>query len=212
MKSPPRRFAFALPLLLAACSHAEPPAPKEPPPPPSSEQVIPVGPVSGKLGGQPFTMKSARYYFDQRPGYEKVDLKLYAVETDTPCTDLVAQKPMAVWLRRQGPERIAAETTTTTVAGGGKWDVHYQVHEDERWAGTGEANALVVMGEPGPDLKIEGSLWACFRDATGSCVSGTFTASYCRIEIDAPVRGTEAMERPAKRALPAPAESTEASP
>lgn len=198
--------AFLAPAILTlACSHYEAPKEvKEPGSPPGSVDAIPVGPVSGKLGEQPFTMLSGRYYVDQRPGFEKVDIKLYASESDGPCGPLKTAKAPSVWLRRSGPERVATGNWVVDVKNGGAWEVHYQQQKDEYWIGNGDANALVAVTDIGPDLKIEGALSACFRDATGSCVAGSFTASYCRISIDSPVRGTEAMERPPERKLEAP--------
>jgi hypothetical protein len=79
--------------------------------------------------------------------------------------------------------------------------VHYQLREDGEWIGNGDANALLVVTEVRPDLKLTGGLWACFRDRTTSCVKGQFSAAFCQTGIDAPVRGTEAMERPTAKQL-----------
>lgn len=170
--------------------------PKDPATAPSSEDTIHVGAISGKVNGDPFTVRTARYYVDTRPGFEKIDIQLLDAETDTPCGPLKPEKPTSVWLRKKGTTRLVAETAKSSVAEGGTWDVHYQAFEDRWWIGIGEANALVVLNEPGPDLKLRGLLWACFRDPHGSCVQGEFTASFCRHSIDEPVRGTAAMERP----------------
>lgn len=200
---------LALATLALGCSNGEAQGPpKEPAPPPSSPDSIPIGPLAGKLAGEPFTMLSGRYYVDQRPGFEKVDIKLYASEAETPCGALKTVKPPAVWLRRAGAERLALESSTTDPKTGGKWEVHYQVQKDGHWIGNGEAAALVVINDIGPDLEVEGALSACFRDPSGSCVAGTFSASYCRIPIDSPVRGTDVMERPPERKLQAPKPAT----
>jgi hypothetical protein len=193
---------FALASLALGCEHYKPPGPaKDPPEPPASADSIPVGPVSGKLLDQPFTELSGRYFVDQRPGFEKMDIKLYATEAETPCGKLKEEKPASVWLRRAGAERATPGSSVTNLDKG-EWEVHYQVQKDGFWVGNGDARALVVISDVGPDLKISGALSACFRDETGSCVAGSFTASYCRISIDSPVRGTEAMERPPERKLP----------
>jgi len=185
---------------------------KEPPAAPFSEDSIHVGPLSGKIDGQPFQVKTARFYIDTRPGFERVDIKLYDVGSKTPCGDLDAPKPREVWLRRKGPAKLAHSKTTTTVKDGGEWEVHYQVQDKGFWIGYGEANALLVLEAPDPDMRMAGILSACFRDHTGSCIAGEFSASYCRIAIDEPVRGTEAMERPPKRPLGAPSASASAEP
>ncbi len=204
---------LAVPLLLCgACGHPEDKGPlKDPAPAAANEDAIPVGPLSGKLAGKAFTVHTARYFVDQRPGYEKVDIKLYAGAAPSACGDVAPEKPAEVWLRRKGPERLKAGTFTVDVEKGGPWEVHYQVHQDERWVGYGDANALFVITDVDPDLKVHGELSACFRDHTGSCVAGRFTANYCRITIDAPVRGTQAMERPPQKPLTPPAPPPSAS-
>ena len=61
------------------------------------------------------------------------------------------------------------------------------------------------------DLQVEGDLSVCFADGMDSCVSGAFSARYCPIAIDAPVRGTQVMEHPPERkGAPAPAGSADA--
>jgi hypothetical protein len=189
--------------LCAACGRSEEGPPKEPAPAPTAGEAIPVGPLSGKLAGEVFTVHAARYYVDQRPGYEKVDIKLYAAKAATSCGDLAEKKSTSVWLRRKGSKPVEPGTFATNVADGGEWEVHYQAQQDARWRGYGEANALFVVTAVDPDLKLHGELSACFRDPSGSCVAGRFTAHLCRISIDAPVRGAENMERRPKTPLPA---------
>lgn len=197
VSSLPRLVAIALASsFLAACGHAEPAPIKDPPKAPTSVAGIPVAPLSGKLLGQPFSIKSARYYVDQRPGYRKIILKLYGVASPTPCKDLTPVKPPEVWLRHDGPQRIKPGTTAIDLDGKAPWQVHYQIHKDSRWVGNGSARALFVVTQVDPDMKVHGELSACFRDATGSCVAGRFVANYCRIWIDSPVRGSDVMEHP----------------
>ena len=180
------------------CGHSDNTPPKEPPAAPTSAEAIPVAPLSGKLLDKPFNIKSARYYVDQRPGYRKIILKLYGVDSPTPCADLISVKPPEVWLRQDGPQRIAPGTTHIGLDGKAAWQLHYQVQKDGRWTGSGAARALFVVTQVDPDMKVHGELSGCFRDATGSCVSGGFVANYCRIWIDSPVRGSDVMEHPPK--------------
>lgn len=199
--------AFSL-CLAAACERQPRTLPVvEPPPAPTSENSIHVGPLSGKIDGKAYTAKTARYYIDRRPGYEKVDIKLYGAGSKTPCGELDEAKPPSVWLRRLGADKVGPQQSTTTVQDGGEWEVHYQIQDDGFWIGNGEANALVVIEGVGADLKLAGVLSACFRDTTGSCVAGEFSASFCTTSFDEPVRGTEAMERPTKVELLVPAPS-----
>lgn len=195
----PRLAAIALASsAVVACGHAEPTPPKDPPKAPTSAAAIPVAPLSGKLLGEPFAIKSARYYVDQRPGYKKIILKLYGVESSSPCKDLTPLKAPEVWLRHDGPERIKKGQTTIDLDGKAPWQVHYQIQKDGRWVGNGAARALFVVTQVAPDMKVHGELTACFRDATGSCVAGVFVANYCRIWIDSPVRGSDVMEHPTR--------------
>lgn len=191
---------FALALFTACRPDAPPPA-REPPEPPASEDSIPVAPLDGKLLGEAFRFKSGRYTVDQRPGYEKIDIKLYPVDSAPPC-GTPSGKPPSVWLRRRGVTRVEPGVSRVDAHKGGEWEVHYQRFGEEGWIGNGEASALLAIDEVGPDMAIDGALSACFRDSTGSCVRGKFSAVYCRIHIDAPVRGTEAMERPPSKPLP----------
>lgn len=197
---------MALVLGATGCEPRDDAPRKEPAAAPTSEDTIHLGPVSGKLNGMPFTVKTARYVIDTRPGFEKVDVQLFDAESSTPCGPLSPAKAPSVWLRKWGATSVTAETTSTSVAGGGPWEVHYQAVDGKRWRGIGEANALVVLRGPASDLKLEGALWACFRDAAGSCVQGGFLATLCQLSIDEPVRGTAAMERPPAQLKPAGAE------
>lgn len=186
---------MALAFAVVACSHPDSSPPKEPPPAPTSDEAIPVGPLGGKLLGESFTVKSARYYVDQRPGYQKTVLELYGVDAPTPCEDLTPVKPPTVWLRHDGPERVEAGKTSIGLDAKAPWALHYQIQKNGRWVGNGDANALFVVTAVDSDMKVHGELSGCFRDATGSCISGRFTANYCRIWIDSPVRGADGMER-----------------
>jgi hypothetical protein len=183
---------------VVACGHAEPAPPKDPPKAPTSAAAIPVAPLSGKLLGEPFSIKSARYYVDQRPGYQKIIIKLYEVESSTPCKDLTPLKAPEVWLRHDGPERVKTGQTAIDLDGKAPWQLHYQIQKDGRWVGNGAARALFVITQVDPDMKVHGELSGCFRDATGSCVAGRFVANYCRIWIDSPVRGSDVMEHPTR--------------
>ena len=195
-------------LALAACGTEEEGEPREPAAPPTSANSIPGAPLNGKLSGQPFEVKSGRYYVDRRPGFEKIDILLYAATSKTRCGKLDPEKPASVWLRRRGPEAVRPGEHRIEVDGTGKWEVHYQVMKDEQWVGNGDANALFVIDQVRPDLKLVGALSACFRDPRGSCVAGKFTADYCAIEIDEPIRGTKTMERPPpEKPGPKPAEA-----
>jgi len=143
-----------------------------------------------------FKLGNARYYVDRRPGYEKVDLQFSMGTAEDPCGKLMPRDSAMVWLRRNGPGPVEKGQERVEPDKPGKWEAHYQVKVDRTWEGNGEASALIVVREVAPDMTLHGDLKACFADKEKSCVAGSFMAKYCPIGIDAPVRGTEAMERP----------------
>lgn len=160
----------------------------------SAESIPPVA-VAGTLHGVPFTAEDARYFVDRRQGYEKVQILLSAAKAKTPCGRIDPNVP-AVWLRRHGAEPIKGGETRITVDGKAAWRVHYQVREaGHEWAGSGEADALLVLKPQEGAPVLDGELSVCFADTTGSCVSGSFQAEHCPVSIDLPVRGTDTLER-----------------
>ncbi len=182
---------------LACQSPAEPAGPIiEPKPAPEAANAIAAGALGGDIDGQPFSIQSARYIVDRRRGFEKVDISLSAGSVDSPCEQRKPKDSPSVWLRRKGATPLAAEQARLSPNDEAPWEVHYQVRKEHGWIGNGRASALIVIHDVGPDMKLNGELWACFADTHGSCVSGRFIADYCPIRIDKPVRGTEAMERP----------------
>jgi hypothetical protein len=188
----------ALTLSTLACQNAEstPAAPIDPKPAPTSIDAIPAGTLGGEIAGQPFSVQSARYIVDRRHGFEKVDISLSAGSVESPCEERTPKDATSVWLRRKGEPTLAEEVARIEPEDEDKWEAHYQVRQGHAWIGNGRASALIVIHDVGPDMKLAGELSACFGDRHASCVAGRFTADYCPIRIDAPVRGTEAMERP----------------
>jgi hypothetical protein len=193
-------WVAALALTNLACQGAEstpPAAPVDPKPAPTSIDAIPAGPLGGEIAGQPFSVQSARYIVDRRHGFEKVDISLSAGSVESPCEERTPKDSTSVWLRRKGEPTLKDEIARIEPKDEGAiWEAHYQVRQGHNWIGNGRASALIVIHDVGPDMKLAGELSACFGDSHGSCVAGRFTADYCPIRIDAPVRGTEAMERP----------------
>ena len=159
-------------------------------PPVTTIDGIPDAPVSGRIHGQPFMMRDARYVADRRVGYAHTDIELSAGTAETACGPLVPGKSTRVWLRQEGADRV--ETMVGRVGPGttGKWSVHYQVFDGEFWVGAGDGSALLTMHEPGPDGRIQGGIAACFSDDDKSCVSGSFNAVACPSRLDLTVRGT----------------------
>ncbi len=182
--------------LSLACGKPEEAAIKDPQPAPSSSSEISAGSLGGTLVDSPFSVQSARYSFDRRYGFEKVDISLSLGTVDAPCAEPKPSDASSIWIRRTGAGPIKPEVVRLSPKDDeGPWSVHYQVHDEHGWRGNGDASALIVIRGVGPDLKLTGELSACFADATGSCVSGRFTAEHCGVRLDAPVRGSEAMER-----------------
>lgn len=189
-----RSSALALLLCGAGCKPHHKAVSTDVSPPQSTPGAIPDAPVSGKVFGVPFTVKTARYYVDQRRGFEKIDVILSASEATEACGPLVRKDAPSVWLRRRGAERVTQSEARITPGEKSAWEVHYQAKEEKQWVGSGTAAALVAVRALRPDKTIDGDLSACFADESKSCVSGAFSAVYCPIGIDAPVRGTEPPE------------------
>jgi hypothetical protein len=191
--------AQLLPIVAAlaalACGKPEESAIQEPKPAPSSAKEITASNLGGSLLASPFSIQSARYTYERRHGFEKVDIGLSLGSSSAPCGELSPPNASSVWIRREGPEPLEPETVRLSPKDEGPWHVNYQVHDGRGWRGNGDASALIVIQDIGKDLKLSGALWACFADTTGSCVEGRFIAEQCTIRIDAPVRGSESMER-----------------
>jgi hypothetical protein len=155
---------------------------------------IPEGPLSGTIDGKSFAVKTAIYAVDRRLGYEHVDVKLYSTEIEEPCAKNDPGGP-TVWLRRRGAEPLVPGTARVAAGEPSPWEVHYQIKEGRAWMGNGDAAASIVIRQVETDAKIHGELSAAFGDASRSLVAGTFVAQRCLISIDAPVRGSPALEQ-----------------
>ena len=166
----------------------------EPKPAPKSVDSLPAGPVSGKIDGQSFALGNARYSIDTRPHYEKVDIMLTADKLEDPCAALGASHATSVWLRRAGKEPLKEETVRIGPKDKGAWEAHYDAFKDDRWEGNGDAAALLYLHDVAVDRRLRGEISVCFGDEAGSCVAGSFSAQYCPIRIDQPVRGSSALE------------------
>lgn len=181
-------------LLALGCGRAEPPRRQEPKAAPESVDSIPAGPLSGKIGGAPFSLGNARYVIDSRPGHEQLAILLTSSALQEPCGDLDRSHASTVWLRRAGSERPRAGVSRIDPKADGDWRAHYDLFRDGRWSGNGDSAALLSLHEVAVDLRLTGELSVCFGDVEGSCVAGTFSAHYCPIGVDQPVRGASALE------------------
>jgi hypothetical protein len=196
------RAALSCSLLCACWLGCQPKATEQkydPAPVPTNAATIPVATVSGTLLGEPFALHTARYTVDRRPRYEKVEIQLLAAKLEDPCQGIGDDHHAAVWLRRNSPSDLEAETVRFGPGDATPWEAHYEMFQDGDWLGNGNANLILELAEPAPDLKLRGDMYACFGDRTQSCVSGRFVAVYCPIRVDALVRGTDSMERPSQR-------------
>ena len=185
-----RRLAVLSLLVLVSCrDDLPPPSAIVVEPPVASPEAIPDAPVSGRIHGAPFVLRSARYVVDRRPGYAHTDIELSSGTTDTPCTPVSPTTSTSVWLRLEGPDRIESATVRAGRGTAAPWTVHYQVFEGGSWTGVGEGSALVTLHEAGPDGRVAGGLAVCFPDDAKSCVSGSFDAIACPSRLDQTVRG-----------------------
>jgi hypothetical protein len=181
-------------MTLSCANHEESPI-IQPKPAPSSGDSITSAPLGGTLLGEPFSIQSARYSMDRRLGFEKIDVSFSLGSVEAPCGEPSPPSAPVIWLRRKGAGPLKPEAVRISPKDQAAWEVHYQVHDEHGWRGNGDASALIVIKEISPDMKLSGELWACFADATGSCVAGQFIADHCVTRLDAPVRGSETMER-----------------
>lgn len=182
-------------LALAACASDKPPPPSlDVSPPQDSPTSIPDGPLDGKVHGAAFKLGDARYFVDQRRGYEKTDVILSAGATTDRCADTRPADATAVWLRHKGTDPIVPGEVRVKPRTPGPWEVHYQTKVDGKWRGNGDAAALLVIREIRADQTLVGDLSVCFADHEKSCVSGSFQAGFCPIRIDQPIRATEPPE------------------
>lgn len=188
-----RRALVVAALALVACrDERRLAAPSLVEPPVTAAQSIPEGPVSGRVHGVPFTTRDARYVVDRRVAYAHTDILLSSGSAESPCAPVVPAQSTSIWLRLDGPGRIATGDVRTGPGQVGEWQVHYQVYDGdgEAWSGVGGGSALVSLQEPGPDGRLSGGIAVCFPDEAKSCVSGSFDAVSCPPSIDQPVRGT----------------------
>ena len=182
--------------LLIGCNERPLPELGEPAPVPDNTTSIGVSAVNGKIAGSPFEVKAARYSIDRRPGHEKVVIHLLNEAPEKLCSELGNMRSTTVWLRKNGTQSVEPEAVRLGPKTKSPWEVHYEVYDQGRWVGVGRANLLLKVSAVRADMTLDGDLAACFGDANKSCVSGHFSATYCPTRIDAPVRGTENMERP----------------
>jgi hypothetical protein len=194
------RSAATLALLaaLGAC-HEPSPEKQAPRAAAGSADAIPESPAFGQLLGNDFTVQSAAYYVDRRPGSEHTDILLFADGSGPRCARDAGATGPNVWLRHRAPGGLTAGEFRLSRASAGAWEAHYEAKERRTWYGGGDAEGLIVIRKIGPDRRIHGEMSLCFADPSASCVAGTFVATYCAIRIDEPVRGTVAMERPPSR-------------
>ncbi len=176
---------------LGGCRRA-PPAPDKPLGTPMRIEAVPNAPISGTVRGQPFATRNARYYVDRRAGYEHLDIQFNDGESSDPCGPLNPPDATRVWLRWTGgafPDGGEIRLEASSKSG---WSAHYQTRRDSAWIGSGDATGALLLRRAGLDRAIRGSLSTCFDDRHGSCVAGTFVARECPLELDMPVRGSNA--------------------
>ena len=166
-------------------------------PPHDTAETIPETPVTGTLLEEAFTASDARFFIDRRMGYEKLTIYLTAGKASQACEHVEPDKAPSIWLRRKGGGGAKPGEHRLVAGEPSEWEIHYQMldHHDQ-WVGNGDASALLVFAPQTHKTNIVGSLSVCFADGRKSCVSGSFSADRCVINIDAVVRGGEPEEKP----------------
>jgi hypothetical protein len=177
-------LALSVSLLLLACK--EPPSSSHVP---LSERAstrtleqIPSRPVTGSIRGAAFVMAQARVRVVTMPGRERTDVLLSDVPIERCCLPL-ATGGRRVWLRIPGARKLDGSPLRAELGETATVSVHYELRVGGQWLGHEGGAALFSLRAAGFG-KYEGALWTCFDDAQKSCVSGRFTASECRSELD----------------------------
>ncbi len=140
-------------------------------------------PVSGHLGGRPFTQRTAWYRVVRRPGHARLDL---VVSEGTPSRLCAVPTPAGarqVLVRYDGTTALTPGPLRADPSPTAPFRVFYERPAEHGFEGVGGASALVVIDAIEANV-IVGRLRACFPDATGSCVGGAFRAEECRDELD----------------------------
>lgn len=179
-----RRLSLSLlaTMALSACAGEEPPRAL-----PEASSValdgVGEGPVSGEIDGQPFAAADVRFRITRFPGRERVDLWIADRHIER-CGLPLAREGTRVWARWSG--RTSLEPGLFSRLSDEEEDaieLHYEraegraIHAAHRAVGHVELTEVTAA-------HVVGRLRACFADAEGSCVGGTFEATPCLSRID----------------------------
>jgi len=182
--SPPRVLCVATLWLLLACQ--EPEASSHVPLAEKAAshtlEQIPERPVSGTLEGAAFRSVDARVRQVTMRGRERVDVLLSDIPIER-CGLPLGTGGRRVWLRLPGKPTLDGSPLRVEVGQASPLSTHYELRKRGAWLGHEGGAALLSLRAAGFG-KYQGVLWTCFDDPHKSCVSGRFTASECRSELD----------------------------
>lgn len=181
--------------LLASC-HEAPPArrPVRETAASMNPAALPEAPVQGMLAGRPFTLRTAWLRVVRRAGQERTNLVLSEGRPSRLCGRPTPHDARQVVVRFKGVTQVPAGTVRVEPS-----DAQREVFAEAPGAhgieGLGSGHALLVT-QIAPGGEVTGRMRACFPDAHGSCVGGSFRAQVCwdELDLDGP-RG--ARDRPA---------------
>lgn len=142
---------------------------------------IAAGDISGKIGGQRFRAADVKVRVETMAGRERVDL-LVSSDRLTHCGLPDRAHGARVWVRWKGT--VPTDGTPQRLEPGqhGAMSVNYELFEHDQWVAHSGGAAVVSITQAFGGYS--GRLWICFDDGRDSCVTGTFTGTECRSELD----------------------------
>ncbi len=139
------------------------------------------GAITGKLGETAFRAADVKVRVETMAGRERVDI-LVSADRLAHCGLPSANKAARVWVRWKGT--VPTDGTPQRLEAGqhSPMSVHYEVYEEGRWVAHSGGAAVVTLTKNFGGYA--GRLWICFDDGHESCVTGSFTGTACRSELD----------------------------
>lgn len=179
-----RRLALAC-LAITALSCREAPPPRGPVRETAASMraaQIADAPLRGMIGGRPFSLHTAWLRVVRRERVQRVDLVLSEGRPSRLCGAPSPSDSRQVVLRLRGVTALPAGELRVDL-GDPRGEVFAEVPGEHAVEGLGSGSALLVVEQSAPD-ETAGRVRACFPDAHGSCVTGSFRARACWDELD----------------------------
>jgi hypothetical protein len=142
---------------------------------------IAAGNISGKIGETQFRAVDVKVRVETMAGRERVDLLVSSERLDH-CGLPDQAHGARVWVRWKGT--VPTDGTPQRLEPGqhSSMSVNYELFEHGDWVAHSGGAALVSITKAFGGYN--GRLWICFDDGRDSCVTGTFSGTECRSELD----------------------------